>query len=309
LKTIIITGITGFVGQNLNLYLSNNFKVKGISRQPFSKELSYPTFFENKLKYEALVHLAGKSHDLKNTSDEKSYFKVNFELTKKLFDNFLKSDAKIFIFISSVKAVADKVNGVLTEETIPNPITAYGKSKLAAEQYILENLPISKKVYILRPTMIHGEGNKGNLNLLYQIVSKGLPWPLGAFENQRSFLSVENLCFVIKELIAQKNISSGVYNIADNDSFSTNELIKLVALSKHKKARILNVPKPIVKLLVSLGSFLHLPLNEERLEKLTENYLVSNKKITDAIGKQLPVSAKEGLLKTFKSFQKNNKNA
>jgi nucleoside-diphosphate-sugar epimerase len=89
------------------------------------------------------------------------------------------------------------VEGVLTEEVEPKPLTHYGKSKLMAEEYILSQpLSVGKSYYILRPCMIHGPGNKGNLNLLYQIVQKGIPYPLAAFENKRSFLSIENLCFI-----------------------------------------------------------------------------------------------------------------
>lgn len=304
-ENIIITGMTGFVGQNLNPYLSECFSVTGISREPSFEGLTYTAFFEKKTAYDALVHLAGKAHDLKKTSNDNDYFEVNFELTKKLFDVFLKSEAIKFIYISSVKAVADSVEGILSEEEVPNPITTYGKSKLAAEKYILaQELPANKKVYILRPCMIHGAGNKGNLNLLYQLVSKGLPWPLGAFENQRSFLSIENLCFVIKELLTQQTVPSGVYNVADDEPLSTNELIELIAAAQNKQARIVHISKSFIRGVAKLGGILHLPLNEERLQKLTENYVVSNNKIVKAIAKLLPIQAKEGLLKTFKSFQK-----
>ena len=67
--------------------------------------------------------------------------------------------------------------------------------------------------------MIHGPGNKGNLNLLYSFVKKGIPYPFGRYENKRSFVSIDNLCFVIKELIENKNITSGVYNISDEPDF------------------------------------------------------------------------------------------
>ena len=152
--------------------------------------------------------------------------------------------------------------------------------------------------------MIHGPGNKGNLNLLFQLVAKGLPWPLGAFENQRSFLSIENLCFVIKELIKNTAIPSGVYQVADNKALSTNELIQLLGTSLEKKKRILNIPASWIKVAAKLGDHLHLPLNSERLQKLTENYVVSNQKIVKAMGKPLPVESIEGLLKTFRSFRK-----
>lgn len=152
--------------------------------------------------------------------------------------------------------------------------------------------------------MIHGPSNKGNLNLLYKLVAQGLPWPLGAFKNQRSFLSVENLSFVIKELLNNEVIPSGIYNVADDQSLSTNELIKLLERSLGKKCRIYNIPSSWIRNFAKFGDYLHLPLNSERLKKLTENYLVSNQKIVTAIGKPLPVNAKEGLLKTFESFKK-----
>ena len=194
-----------------------------------------------------------------------------------------------------MKAVADEVDTELTEECSPSPITPYGKSKLLAEQYIASKpIPEGKRVYILRPCMIHGPGNKGNLNLLYSLVSKGLPWPLGLFKNSRSYLSIDNLCFIIKELIEREDIPSGVYNVADDIPLSTNEVIKMIAKSKGKKSRILNLSKNLINVLARVGDLLKLPLNSERLHKLTESYVVSNAKIKFVLGKPLPVSSKDG---------------
>ena len=132
--------------------------------------------------------------------------------------------------MSSVKAAADSVEGVLTEDCHAKPITVYGKSKLAAEEYILSKKSQKhKRVYILRPCMIHGPNNKGNLNLLYSFVSKGIPYPFGKYINSRSFVSVENLCFIINELMDNTKIASGIYNVADDDSLSTIDLVKLMS--------------------------------------------------------------------------------
>ncbi len=292
---ISITGSTGFVGQNLVLTLLSHFDILEISRSSFKLEVT-----------DCIIHLAGKAHDLKKVSSSDEYYKVNTELTKKIFDDFLLSNAKVFITLSSVKAVADEVDGELFEDVTPNPITHYGKSKLLAEQYIVSKpIPAGKRVYILRPCMIHGPGNKGNLNLLYSLVSKGLPWPLGLFKNSRSYLSIDNLCFIIKELIEREDIPSGVYNVADDIPLSTNEVINIIAVSKGKKATILNMSQKLIRLLARVGDFLKLPLDSERLQKLTESYVVSNTKIKEALGKSLPVSSKEGLMRTFKSFADN----
>jgi len=250
-----------------------------------------------------VIHLAGKAHDLKNTLNPDEYYEVNTGLTKRVFDSFLISDANVFITLSSVKAVADDVNGELTEDYIANPITHYGKSKLLAEEYILsKDIPEGKRVYILRPCMIHGPGNKGNLNLLYKIVSKGMPWPLGAFENKRSYCSIENLMFLFEELMQREDIPSGVYNVSDNDPISTNQLISIISDSLDIETKIWRVSKVIIKFLAKIGDYTKLPLNSERLEKLTQNYVVSNQKITIAIGKDFPVNAIDGLNKTLRSF-------
>lgn len=298
---VIITGDTGFVGVNLKNYLQ-------ISNQIFSLKVRYDATQKIELKGDAVIHLAGKVHDLKNVSNYSDYYEANFELTKQLFDAFLISDVSVFIFMSSVKASADKVMNVLTEEIFPNPKTYYGITKQKAEKYILsKELSLGKRVYILRPCMIHGVGNKGNLNLLYQLVAKGVPWPLGAFENKRSFLSIENLCFVIKELLENKDTPSGIYHVADDESLSTNEVINLLGISLGKKSRIWKISPFLVISLAKLGNYLHLPLNTERLQKLTENYIVSNAKLKKELKKELPVSAKEGLIKTFNSFKVKNK--
>lgn len=292
MKSIFLTGGSGFVGSNLIKFLPSSYNF-----------LIYDKKIIPELVQDVVIHLAGKAHDLKNVSSSDDYYKVNTELTKDIFNAFLVSNAKVFITISSVKAVADEVVGELFEDTTPNPITHYGKSKLLAEEFILsQQIPEGKRVYILRPCMIHGPGNKGNLNLLFNLVSKGLPWPLGLFENSRSYLSIENLCFIIKELIEREDIISGVYNVADDIPLSTNKVVKMIAESTGNKPNILNISVSLIKILARVGDILKLPLNSERLQKLTESYVVSNSKIKSALGKPLPVSSKVGLMRTFKSF-------
>lgn len=303
---VLITGVHGFVGSNLVEYLKKEHTIYGLDIVQPEKDGVVRTFSWEEMdelpEVDAIIHLAGKAHDTKNQSAAEAYFAVNTGLTQKMFDYFLASGAKKFIFFSTAKAAADKVDGVLTEDVVPAPVGPYGESKIKAEEYILGRMEEEKSVYILRPCMIHGPGNKGNLNLLYNVVSKGIPWPLGAFDNRRTFMSVENICFAVNGLLTQE-VASGIYNMGDDEPLSTNELIEIICSSVGKKARIWRIPVGLMTFGAKVGGWLHLPLNPERLRKLTENYVSSNEKIKKALGiVEMPVSAREGLQRTIASF-------
>ena len=337
---ILITGIHGFVGSNLVLALKERHTLygldiispvkKGVIKTFSWENMGATSSMQSSLTFDVIIHLAGKAHDTKKQSAAQSYFDINTGLTQKIFDFFLKSSAKKFIFFSSVKAAADSVVGdILTEDVIPTPVGPYGESKIKAEEYIINKLTVdngqltvamqhdsvancqlstvhcqlNKQVYILRPCMIHGPGNKGNLNLLYNVVKKGIPWPLGAFENRRSFTSIDNLCYVIEGLLT-KDVPGGIYHMGDDEAMSTNELITIICEVMGKKSRIWKINRGIMEGCAEIGTLFHLPLNTERLRKLTENYVVSNAKIKAVLGiDKMPVTAKEGLIKTIKSFE------
>ena len=279
---ILMTGSHGFVGSNLIASLSEEHE---IVRWNIGVDQPLP-------KVDAVIHLAGKAHDTKHTTEAAEYFWVNTDLTKKIFDRFLDSSAKKFIFFSSIKA--------------KDGDTPYAKSKKAAEEYICgkfrdECLEFSdKKVYILRPCMIHGPRNKGNLNLLVNVVKKGFPWPLAAFENKRNFASMGNVSYIIDRLL-RSDVETGIYNICDDEAISTNELIRLICESLGKEPHLWRIPKGLMYGLAKVGDVVHLPLNTERLGKLTENYIVDNNKVKHALGvDSLPISARDGLRKTIR---------
>lgn len=322
---ILVSGIHGFVGSNLVVALREHHVLYGLDIISLEKGGVVKTFawkdiettsfpMQQLPKFDAIIHLAGKAHDTKNQSASQVYFDINTGLTQKIFDFFLESSAKKFIFFSSVKAAADSVVGdMLTEDVIPTPVGPYGESKIAAEEYILSKLRSEhgelkvamqrdKRVYILRPCMIHGPGNKGNLNLLYNVVKKGIPWPLGDFENKRSFTSIDNLCYVVEGLLT-KDVASGIYHMGDDEALSTNELIALMCEAMGKEPHIWKMNRKMMEGCAGLGTLLHLPLNTERLRKLTENYVVSNEKIKSALGiDRMPVRAADGIMKTIRSF-------
>jgi len=309
--TILLSGIHGFVGFNLVNTFKKHHSIYGIDIVFPEREGINKTFSWDELEIipevDVIIHLAGKAHDTKNICLIQEYFDINLGLTKRIFDYFIQSNAKQFFFFSSIKVASDFFDGdSLKEDVRPKPVGPYSESKFEAEKYILSKQGeidyFTKKVYIFRPCMIHGPGNKGNLNLLYHFVSKGVPWPLGAFENKRSVLNVSNLSFIIEKFILL-NPNSGIYHLADDEPISTNELIELIAKSKNKKIKILKINCALIRMIAKIGTACKLPFNNEKLRKLTENYVVSNQRMKQAIGiERLPYNVKEGLIDTLKSF-------
>ena len=284
---ILISGAYGFVGTNLSKFLVS----KGhtcLALDMVKGDAPYTAFYTwdqlgdiDWSAIDAVVHLAGKAHDTRNVTKPQVYFDVNVGLTQKLF-NVCYGKVKTFIFFSSIKAVDGD--------------TPYAQSKREAEKWL------NGRAVILEPAMIHGPGNKGNLNLLYSVVKHGLPWPLAAFENKRSFTSVGNACAVVEQL-CQGKVANGIYPLCDDEVVSTNRLIELIAESLGKKVRLWRVSPKLVRVAATVGDWTHLPLNSERLGKLTETAVVDNSKLKAALGwDTMPIRAEDGFRATLRSF-------
>lgn len=284
----LITGAYGFVGTNLCRYLAGKghqciaLDIPAARRDGVPYLESYGWDELDRVPCcDVVVHLAGKAHDLRKISNEQSYFDINVGLTERIFN---ADKAAKFIYFSSSKA---SENG-----------NAYGRSKLAAERFL------DGRAIILRPAMIHGPGNKGNLNLLWGIVKRGLPWPLAAFENRRSFTSIGNICAAVEALGEKGNC--GIYPIADDDMLSTNRLVELIAETCGRKARLWRIPKGVMRFVARVGDIIHLPLNTDRIEKLTEDSFVDNSALKKSLGwMNMPIAAEDGMRYTLKSFKEN----
>lgn len=297
---VLMFGTTGFIGNNLIDMLPKVYQIKSISlrNENWKNELLHRDIY---------INLIGKAHNQDKKSTKDDFFYVNVDLTKDIFNAFIKSDAKLFIHISSLAALEEfESNHELIETDECNPDSWYGKSKRSAEEWLMiQNLPADKKLIIIRPPMVHGAGDKGNLGLLYKLISKGIPYPLASFENKRSFISIDNFCFFIDEIIKNADkLSSGIYHISDDESVSTNEIISIIKKVEQKNIPNLSFPKFFIKAVAKLGDMLPIPLNSLRLKKMTSDLTISNQKIKSALGiEKLPLSAEEGLIKTIKSFK------
>jgi len=299
---VLLTGASGYVGSSLWGLLQDDFRFAGLSRRPVGDMISYAEL-DHLPPVDAVIHLAGMAHDVSGYASEQTYREANVDLTRRIFDDFLRSEARTFIFFSSVLAAADELphGAVLTEAHPARPQSVYGRSKREAEEYLLQPLTEhpDKRVIILRPAMIYGPGNKGNMNLLVDLVKRRWPWPLGAFDNRRSFASIQNVAFAVKGILTGP-VPSGIYHLADDEALSTNELVRLIAKSLGHKPWIWKLPRPLIRLAARLGDFLPLPLNSQRLRKLTGSFVVSNDKLKAALETEhMPASIRQAMLQTL----------
>jgi nucleoside-diphosphate-sugar epimerase len=304
---IVITGTTGFVGSNLQSFLeTEGYTVVAINRAKHSGSYSFAETIPVDCNGSVWIHLAGKSKDVQKASLLDEYLEANVELTKKIFQAFINDpSATTFIYASSVKAAAAKVKGVLSEEDEFEVDVPYGVSKRAAEKFLQSvQLPASKKLIILRPVMIYGANSTGNLYSLYSFVKRGLPYPFAAFSNSRSFLSIENFMHVVLQILKRPDFKAGIYNVADDEVLSTNEIIELVGAAISKKPRLWKVSPNLIKTFALLGDKIHLPFNTKLIDKLTDNYVVSNKKLVSELGEPMPYQTRDSLVKLFKALQK-----
>ena len=289
---ILVSGAYGFVGTNLARYLAargHECVALDVARgdAPYADFIGWDGLGEiDWSAIDAIVHLAGKAHDLKKTARPEEYREINVGLTEKLF-KASRGMKGPFVFFSSAKAVDGD--------------TPYARSKREAEAVL------GGSAVILRPAMIYGPGNKGNLNLLWGVAKRGLPWPLAAFRNARSFTSVENACAVVEAACAGR-LAPGTYALCDGEPMSTNEIVEMMARAAGRKARLWRVPRALVRAAARAGDFLRLPLDSERLGKLASDAVEDNSALKKALGwEKMPVRAEDGMRETLSSFAEEEK--
>jgi len=294
----LILGSSGFIGKNLIHSLQNSVGIS-LRNHDWEKNLAVDNV-------DTIVNLVGKAHDHARESNERDYYHANVELTKHIFTEFTKSSAKLMIHVSSIASVEEfEAAHPLSEDDECHPVSWYGQSKRQAEEWLLmQEIPLDKKLIILRPPMVHGPGDKGNLGLLYKFISKGIPYPLAAFDNIRSFICIDNFVFFIQKIIENKEkLDTGIYHISDNEPVGTKEIIAIIKDVTGKESPDLTLPKFFVRIIAKLGEFIPIPLNSSRLKKMTSNLLVSNSKIKQLLDiENLPLTASLGIKKTIESF-------
>lgn len=232
MNKILLTGSNGYLGSSfLNLY-KNKYVFEKFSL--LNQKLEDINFDGTDI----VLHCAALVHQKIQHPYEK-YHEINVNYPLKLAKLAKQNGVKQFIFISTIAVYGEDIQK-LDENTTSNPITPYGKSKLEAENQLLELNDDNFVVSIIRPPMIYGKKAPGNIDSLVKLVKKLPVIPLGKIDNKRSFISIQNLCYIIDEIITQKQ--NGIFLASDDEPLSTSKLIKLIAKNLDKKIYLIKIP-------------------------------------------------------------------
>ncbi len=314
---ILITGHTGFIGRHLTpALIAKNHAITGISRHidlalanpqlqqiQISSIEQYTDWHQALIGVDTIIHLAARAHILEDSVEDPAaeFFRVNTQGTINLVKAAIQAEVKHFIFISSIGAVTTLSQNILTETATCQPDTPYGTSKLAAETALIElcqNTPMSWT--IVRPTLVYGPGNPGNMQRLLKLVNSHLPLPLGSIDNQRSFLYIENLIDAIITCLDHPNAKNQIFLLSDGQNISTPTLIRHLAYFLNTRSILLPIPVSVLRLLGKITG------KSSALDRLLESLVVSTDKITTTLNWQPPYSIEQGLAATAKWYKSVN---
>jgi nucleoside-diphosphate-sugar epimerase len=327
-QRVLVTGGTGFIGQQLLTLLAQTpLQVRLALRSataPVTPRLEAHQLEANKLEtqkpetivvgelgpdtdwqaalvgVDAIVHLAGRAHMLKDWAPDPAaeFQRVNCAGTLNLARQAIAAGVKQFIFISSIGAVTTLSRERLTEATPCRPDTDYGRSKYDAEVGLRELCQGTAMTWtILRPTLVYGPGNPGNMERLLKLIQTGLPLPLGSLPNQRSFVYVGNLVAAILRCLEHPAAAGQVFLISDGEDFSTPALVKVLAQGLGKSALLLPCPPALLQLLGRVTG------QTKTIERLMGSLVVDSSKLRQTLDWHPPFPAAEGLQTTARWFQ------
>lgn len=301
--TVLLTGASGFVGEALARRLleqGRKTRALGRTRPKVAVEFFEGSIGDRQLSSQALqhvdcvVHLAARAHQLRDNSADplESFRAANCKLSEELAAQAVEAGIRRFVFISSIG-----VNGAVTrdgcpfsEESKPEPHSAYARSKFEAEQ-ALQALAESSamELVIIRPPLIYGPSAPGNFASLMSWVAKGIPLPLGAINNRRSLIGIDNLVDLIICCIDHPAAANQVFLAGDGEDISTSDLFRGVAAAMGRPARLIPVPTGLLRLSANaLGK-------KAVAQSLLDSLQVDISKARDLLDWTPPVSVKEGL--------------
>lgn len=317
---VLVTGATGFIGSYLCKKLSEiGFRVKGTYRNIKKinsisnidwievSDVGPKTDWSEALNgVDYVIHLASVAHRARKeqVADYEEFMRINAYGTLNLVEQCKKySQIKRFIYLSSVSAVCSYSREPINENKVPKPDTYYGLSKLKAETFIKRTLQDNPDYCILRPPLVYGRSNPGNMARLIKLVKKGIPLPFGQLNNKRSFVFVGNLVDIITKIIDHPLASNRTYFVSDGIDLSTKELIYCLSLCMKKKVLIFPFPTLVLRILGKIGDAMFLfkdsPIGSYSIERLVGSLIIDSNLIRKELSWVPPYTVVEGLNSMF----------
>lgn len=320
---IVVTGASGFIGRHLTESLhASGYGVVGITRGPAQVPVTgvETVFARDIMDGEAIrralsgattvIHLAARVHaEPEGPADPESECRrTNVDGTRLLMESAIAAGVREFVFISSVKAVASESDTILTADTPPQPSDAYGQSKLEAER-VVRTLAIRHGIHapILRLPLVYGPGIKANMLRLFTAVDRGIPLPLGGVKNRRSFAHVGNVVAAIEAALAAPSAAHETFYVSDGRDLSTPELMRVIAKSLARKARLLPVPTSIVRGAGRVGDLLSriapVHLTSDTVAAVLGSLFVDISHLREMTGFRAPMTVDDGMAQTAEWYK------
>jgi nucleoside-diphosphate-sugar epimerase len=317
LSTVLVTGITGYVGKALSLHLrSAGWQIRGaVRREPspghpaVSADLDVVTipainadtdWTAALTGIDAVIHLAARTHVLHENHNNplEIYRLINVEGTAHLARSAAKARVKRFIYLSSVKVNGEGREEPYSERDDPAPEDAYGISKWEAEQ-ILHSISAETgmEVVILRPPLVYGPGVKANFLRLLWAVHTGIPLPLSRIDNKRSLIYIDNLTDAIVKCLSHGAAKGKTYLVSDGEDISTPELVRRIAAALGSNAHLIPLPKQVLQFFGKITG------TEKALARLIGSLTINMKNIRTELGWVPPYSLDQGLRATARWYK------
>ena len=312
-QRVLVTGANGFVGRALCARaVVCGFVVCGVTRSHCNLSIGCESFVAGHIDdrtnwrdalagFEVVVHLAARVHVMADTAENPlaEFRRVNVQGTMNLARQAAAAGVKRFVLVSSIK-----VNGETTEleqpftaDDEPAPLDYYGISKMEAEQGLREiAAETGMEVVIIRPPLVYGPGVKANFQAMMRWLYRGIPLPLGAIDNRRSLVALDNLVDLIVTCIDHPAAANPTFLVSDGEDLSTTQLLQRMGQALGKPARLVPVPPALLKLGAALVG------KPAVAQRLCESLQVDISKTRQLLGWTPPLSVDEGLKRAAEGY-------